>query len=55
MGSWNVKGGERVSVFILALGGSGGSPLLPPEVLAMIDLEINCSTGKAGRNCSEMK
>ena len=37
----------RASVFILALGGSGGSPLLPPsEVLAMVGVEITGSTRK---------
>ena len=37
---------EGASVFISALGGVGGSPFPPSEVLAMVDLEITDSTGE---------
>ena len=37
---------EGASVFILALGGSGGAPLPPSDVLAMVDLEITVCTGE---------
>ena len=37
---------KRLLVFGLALGGTGGTPLPPSEVLAMVSLEIEGSTGE---------
>ena len=37
---WTARGqGERASVVALALGGSGGTPSPPSEVLVMVGLE----------------